>query len=77
VGNLLTEIYIHWARLVLGWVTVFGGQTTSVFHQATQAKWPTQLSTLSGTGNEYQYHLLQNIFQSDLRLTCPTPNYYN
>jgi len=25
------------ARLVLGWVTVFGGQTTSVFHQATQA----------------------------------------
>jgi len=22
-------------RLVLGWMTVFGGQTTSVFHQAT------------------------------------------
>ena len=25
------------AWLVLGWVTVFGGHTTSVFHQATQA----------------------------------------
>jgi len=25
------------ARLVLGWVTIFDGQTTSVFHQATQA----------------------------------------
>jgi len=23
--------------LILGWVTTFGGQTTSVFHQATQA----------------------------------------
>ena len=28
---------LRWARLVLRWVTVFGGQTTSVFHQATQA----------------------------------------
>jgi len=24
-------------RLILGWVTVFGGQTTSAFHRATQA----------------------------------------
>jgi len=30
------EVALRRARLVLGWVTVFGGQTTSVFHQATQ-----------------------------------------
>jgi len=35
VGHI-NEVTLHWARLVLGWVTVFG-QTTSVFHQATQA----------------------------------------
>jgi len=39
-GNVvgrMNEVALRWARLVLGWVTVFGGQTTSVFHQATQA----------------------------------------
>jgi len=33
----INEVTLRWARLVLGSVTVFGGQTTSVFHQATQA----------------------------------------
>jgi len=33
----INEVTLRRARLVLGWVTVFGGQTTSVFHQATQA----------------------------------------
>jgi len=39
-GNIvghINEVTLRLARLVLGWVTVFGGQTTSVFHQATQA----------------------------------------
>ena len=39
-GNIIgriNEVTIRRARLVLGWVTVFGQQTTSVFHQATQA----------------------------------------
>jgi len=39
-GNVvgrINEVNLHRARLVLGWVTVFGGQTTSVSHQATQA----------------------------------------
>jgi len=39
-GNIvgrINEVTLRRARLVLGWVTVFGGQTTSVFHQATQA----------------------------------------
>ena len=39
-GNVvgrINEVALRRARLVLGWVTVFGGQTTSVFHQATQA----------------------------------------
>jgi len=36
VGHI-NEVTLRLARLVLGWVTVFGGQTTSVFHQATQA----------------------------------------
>jgi len=41
-GNIvgrINEVTPRRARLVglLGWVTVFGGQTTSVFHQATQA----------------------------------------
>jgi len=31
------EVTLQRAQLVLGWVTIFGGQTTSVFHQATQA----------------------------------------
>jgi len=33
----INEVALRRAWLVLGWVTVFGGQTTSVFHQATQA----------------------------------------
>jgi len=36
VGRI-NEVTLHQAQLVLGWVTVLGGQTTSVFHQATQA----------------------------------------
>jgi len=39
-GNIvgrINEVTLRRARLVLGWVTVLGGQTTSVFHQATQA----------------------------------------
>jgi len=38
-GNVvgrIDEVTLRRARLVLGWVTVFSGQTTSVFHQATQ-----------------------------------------
>jgi len=40
-GNVvgrINEVTLRLARSVLGWVTVFGGQTTSVFHQTTQAK---------------------------------------
>jgi len=36
-GNVvgrINEVTLRRARLVLGWVTVFGGQTVSVFHQA-------------------------------------------
>jgi len=51
VVGCINKVTLCRARLVLGWVTVFGGQTTSVFHQATR---PTQPPTLSGTGNEYQ-----------------------
>jgi len=39
-GNIvgrINEVTLRQARLVPGWMTVFGGQTTSVFHQATQA----------------------------------------
>jgi len=39
-GNIvgrINEVTVRRARLVLGWVIVFGGQTTSVFHQANQA----------------------------------------
>jgi len=36
VGRM-NEVTLRRARLVLGWVTIFDGQTTSVFHQATQA----------------------------------------
>jgi len=37
-GNIvgrINEITVRWARLVLGWESVFGGKTTSLFHQAT------------------------------------------
>jgi len=39
-GNVvgrINEVTLCRAPLVLGSVTVFGGQTTSVFHEATQA----------------------------------------
>ena len=36
----INEVTLRRARLVLGWVTVFGGQTTSVFHQANSASYP-------------------------------------
>jgi len=39
-GNIvgrINEVTLRQAQLILGWVTVFSGQTTSVFHQATQA----------------------------------------
>jgi len=39
-GNVvarINEVTLCRARLVLGWVTIFGVQTTLVFHQATQA----------------------------------------
>jgi len=39
-GNVvgrINEVTLRRARLVLGWVTVFGGQTTSVFRQSTRA----------------------------------------
>jgi len=39
-GNVvrrINEVTLRRARLVLGWVTVFGRQTTSLFHQVTQA----------------------------------------
>jgi len=35
VVGRINEVVLRRARLVLGWVTVFGGQTISVFHQAT------------------------------------------
>jgi len=37
VVGRISEVTLHPARLVLGWVTVFGRQTNSVFRQATQA----------------------------------------
>jgi len=36
IGHI-NKVTLRWALLVRGWVTVFGGQTTSVFHQAAQA----------------------------------------
>jgi len=53
-GNVvgrINEVALRRARLVLRWVTVFGGQTISVFHQATQAY---SAFYLSDTGNKYQ-----------------------
>jgi len=29
----INEVTLRWARLVLGWVTVFGRQTTSVYNE--------------------------------------------
>ena len=53
-GNVvgrINEVTLRRAWLVLGWVTVFGGKNTSVFHHPPR---PTQPPTLSGMGNEYQ-----------------------
>jgi len=53
-GNVvgrINEATLRGAGLILGWVTVFDRQTTSVFHQATQAN---SAPTVCGTGNEYQ-----------------------
>ena len=50
VGSI-NEVTLHWARLVLGRVTVFGGKPPQYF---TKPPRPSQPSTLSGTGNEYQ-----------------------
>jgi len=49
VGHI-NEVTLRRARLVLGWVTVFSGHTTSFFTKSPMA---TQPSTLSGMGNEY------------------------
>jgi len=38
-GNVIgriNKVTLRWARLVLGWVTVFCRQITSLFHQGTQ-----------------------------------------
>ena len=37
VVGRINKVTLRRAQLVLGWVTVFGRQTTSVFLQATQA----------------------------------------
>jgi len=50
VGRI-NEFALRRARLIPGWLTVFGGQTTSVCNQPPR---PTQLPTLRGTGNEYR-----------------------
>jgi len=47
----INEVTLRRARLVLGWVTVYGRVSTSVFHQATPR--PTQPPTFNGTGNEF------------------------
>jgi len=53
-GNIvgrINEVTLHRARSVLGWMTVFCRQITSVFHQATQAN---STSYPQWDGNEYQ-----------------------
>jgi len=47
----INEVAVRRVPIILGWVTVFGGQTTSVFHQVTQAN---SASYPQQTGNEYQ-----------------------
>jgi len=37
LGVSTKSLYTSGPVSIRGWVTVFGGQTTSVFHQATQA----------------------------------------
>jgi len=72
-GNIvrrINEVALRRARLVLGWVTVFGRQTTSVFHQATQAnsasypqrdgKWvPAKVRWCSAAGEQRQVWFIQ------------------
>jgi len=50
IVGLTNEVTVRRARLVLGWVTVFGGQNMYF----TKPPRPTQPPTLSRTGNEYQ-----------------------
>ena len=75
-GNVfghINEVAVCRARLVLGWVTVFGGQTTSVFPQATQAnsasypqldgKWvPAKVRWCSAAGRYGPFHLWMNVW---------------
>jgi len=54
-GNVvgrINEVTLRRARLVLGWVTVFGGRKPPKYF--TKPPMPTQPPTLSGAGNEYQ-----------------------
>jgi len=51
VGRI-NEATLRRARLVLRWVTVFGGKKPPQYFTKTSR--PTQTPTLSGTGNEYQ-----------------------
>jgi len=46
----INDVTLRRARLVLGWVTLFGGWTTSVCNQPLRLTRP---SILSGTENEY------------------------
>jgi len=51
----INEVTLRRARLVRGWVTVFRRANTAKPPQHfTKPPRPTQLHTISGTGNEYQ-----------------------
>ena len=52
VVGRINEVTLRRARLVLGWVTVFGREKPPQYF--TKPFRPTQPPTLSGTGNEYQ-----------------------
>ena len=47
IVGCVKKIAVHRARLVLGWVTIFGGQQPDIFTK------PTQPPTLIAAGNEY------------------------
>ena len=40
VVRRMNEVTVHWDRLVLGWVTVFGGYTITVCNQPTRLTQP-------------------------------------
>jgi len=74
-GNVvgrINEVTLRRPRLVLGWVTVFGGQTTTVFHQATQSnsasypqwdgKWVPTKVRLESNGRYGSFHLWINVW---------------